>query len=173
MTEAEKIICRLYLEDLDKNHTCNEYRLLMELLNKEPCEDAISRQVAIDALSTPHGILYPIRTIEQLQSAQPEKRTDKHTETHACVLIDRQAAIDALSEAGLINYAATGDGNGMIQAINVIKGLPPAQPERKKGEWIDYSEDGFVECPFCHSATNCDGNRDELHYCFSCGAELR
>ena len=43
--------------------------------------------------------------------------------------ISRQAAIDALSEAGLINYAAAGDGNGMIQAVNVIKGLPSAQPE--------------------------------------------
>lgn len=31
----------------------------------------ISRRVAIDALSTPHGILYPIRTIESLPSAQP------------------------------------------------------------------------------------------------------
>jgi hypothetical protein len=32
--------------------------------------DTISRQAAIDALSTPHGILYPIRTIEALPSAQ-------------------------------------------------------------------------------------------------------
>ena len=48
-----------------------------------------------------------------------------------------------------------------------------AEPERKKGKWIDYTEDGYVECPYCHSATNCDGNKDELHYCYSCGAELR
>lgn len=41
------------------------------------------------------------------------------------------------------------------------------------GKWLDYSDEGYVECPFCHSATNCDGNKDELHYCFSCGAELR
>jgi len=31
--------------------------------------DCISRQAAIDALGTPHGILYPIRTIEELPSA--------------------------------------------------------------------------------------------------------
>ena len=48
-----------------------------------------------------------------------------------------------------------------------------AQPERQKGEWIDYTEDGYVECPFCHNATNCDGNKDELHFCFSCGADMR
>lgn len=44
--------------------------------------------------------------------------------------------------------------------------------ERKIGKWITYLEDGFVECPFCHSATNCDGEVSELHYCFNCGAEL-
>ena len=54
-----------------------------------------------------------------------------------------------------------------------IKPLPSAQPERKNGKWIDYTDDGYVECPFCHSATNCDGNKDELHYCFSCGADMR
>ena len=47
------------------------------------------------------------------------------------------------------------------------------QPERQKGEWIDYTEDGYVECPFCHNATNCDRNKDELHFCFSCGADMR
>lgn len=45
-------------------------------------------------------------------------------------------------------------------------------PDRKVGKWIDYTEDGYVECPFCHSATNCDGNKDELHFCFSCGAKM-
>lgn len=43
---------------------------------------------------------------------------------------------------------------------------------RPKDNWIDCSEDGYVECPFCHEATNCDGNIEELHYCWNCGAEL-
>ena len=34
--------------------------------------DLIERQEAIDALSTSHGILYPIRTIEALPPAQSE-----------------------------------------------------------------------------------------------------
>lgn len=49
----------------------------------------------------------------------------------------------------------------------------PISVQPRKGKWLDYSDEGYVECPFCHSATNCDGNKDELHYCFSCGAELR
>ena len=56
----------------------------------------------------------------------------------------------------------------LTKAIKLLE-----QPERPKGEWIDETDGGFVECPFCHSATNCDGNKDELHFCFSCGAELR
>ena len=45
--------------------------------------------------------------------------------------------------------------------------------ERPKGEWKDYSDEGYVECPFCGSATTCDDNKDELHYCWNCGSELR
>ena len=45
--------------------------------------------------------------------------------------------------------------------------------DRSQGEWIDYTDDGYVECPFCHNATNCDDNKEELHFCFSCGADMR
>lgn len=45
--------------------------------------------------------------------------------------------------------------------------------DRPHGEWIDYTDDGYVECPFCHNATNCDNNKEELHFCFSCGADMR
>ena len=54
-----------------------------------------------------------------------------------------------------------------------IASIPAADVvERKTGKWINYLEDGFVECPFCKSATNCDGDIAELHYCFNCGAKL-
>lgn len=45
-----------------------------------------------------------------------------------------------------------------------------------KGEWISHIEDdGYIECPFCQHATNCDSTEEqrELHYCFYCGAELK
>lgn len=44
-------------------------------------------------------------------------------------LIERQAAIDALSDGALVNYQAAGHNNGLVKAIDVIKGLPSAQPE--------------------------------------------
>lgn len=63
------------------------------------------------------------------------------------------------------------------EAKNAIKkrilSIPAADVvERKTGKWIDYTEDGFVECPFCGAATNCDGEVSELHYCFNCGAQM-
>lgn len=45
-------------------------------------KDLISRKDAIDALSTPHGILYPIRTIEDLPSAQQEPCDDPRADVY-------------------------------------------------------------------------------------------
>ena len=45
--------------------------------------------------------------------------------------------------------------------------------KRPQGEWIDHSEDGYVECPFCEHLTTCEDNIDELHYCWNCGAKMR
>lgn len=83
--------------------------------------------------------------------------------------ISRQAAIDAT----WFEPSYTDPLNVLTEVRDRLKALPSAQPERKNGKWIDYSDEGYVECPFCHSATNCDGNKDELHFCFSCGADLR
>ena len=51
MTESEKEICRQYLNDLDEHHTCNEYKLLMELIEQTPCGDCINRDDALNALT--------------------------------------------------------------------------------------------------------------------------
>lgn len=48
----------------------------------------------------------------------------------------------------------------------------PMACKEEKGEWIDHSEEGYVECPFCGHLTNCDGDKDELHYCWHCGAKM-
>ena len=59
----------------------------------------------------------------------------------------------------------------IMQAINMA--IEALKEQRPHGEWIDYTDDGYVECPFCGSATNCeDGGKEDLHYCFSCGAKL-
>ena len=79
-------------------------------------------------------------------------------------LISRQAALDAI-------MGEPTDAHYPPWYAQKIKLLPSA--DRPTGRWIDYSDEGYVECPFCHSATTCDGNKDELHFCFSCGARMR
>lgn len=89
--------------------------------------------------------------------------------------IERQEAIDALAKAGLVNYAATGDGNGMIHAVNVIKALPAAQPERMRGRWkrtyLDHEAMGERPSIFyCSACNQCIAY--PTNYCPNCGARM-
>ncbi len=99
-------------------------------------------------------------------------------------LISRQDAIAALFEAGLINYQATGDSNGMIHAVNVIKGLPSSQPvilqpEHKTGRWeITEAYPHNVYCSECHKKfaqthwTVWEDGSLPRNYCPNCGADM-
>lgn len=104
-----------------------------------------------------------IEELEGLPSVQPERLTDDDFETI-------RIHLNAFKE-NLCNQRRWKEAEEYQRIIDRFMAFTSTQP--RKGEWIDYSDEGFVECPFCHSATNCDGNKDELHYCFSCGAELR
>jgi len=93
-------------------------------------------------------------------------------------LISRQAAISLPVKPREDRYFQTQSLDdaydyGWRSLQRCIEKLPSAQPERKKGKWIDHTDEGYIECPFCGSATNCDGDISELHYCFSCGADMR
>ena len=58
-----------------------------------------------------------------------------------------------------------------VHAVGYREGYKDAQ-KQKSGKWVDYSDEGYVECPFCGHATNCEDDIDELHYCFYCGAKM-
>lgn len=64
----------------------------------------------------------------------------------------------------------------MLAIVNTQTGeYEPVSKEVQQvrhGKWIDHDDDGYVECPFCGSCTNSDGNIKELHYCFNCGARM-
>ena len=106
--------------------------------------DLISRQAAIDALkriSFSHRFEYgeylsedtreieiinsnkALEAIEALPSVQPEKHTDKRTETHASDLISRAEAIDRA-----VSIPMFGRDVKMV-AVSEIKNLPSVQPE--------------------------------------------
>ena len=146
-------------------------------------DDLISRQAAIDAVyerirqigyENNPLVLSIKQTIRDLPSAQPEKRTEKRTETRACDLIPRQAAIDALGDGALVNYQAAGHNNGLVKAIDVIKGLPSAQ---KKGWWVHdgYDFPGGVDWIHCSECGKRGINvpADLSNFCPNCGADMR
>ena len=111
-------------------------------------DDTISRKATIDAMEgvdwyhinkdgqLTHGAnskedepLYKAKDVyaalNKMPSAQPEKRTEERTETHACDLISRQAAIDAHYE-----YCNKHPDAGFpVWSLKILEDLPSAQPE--------------------------------------------
>ena len=74
-------------------------------------------------------------------------------------LIDRQAAIDAVD-------ATWWNARGIRKAIQE---LPSAQPERKKGKWIelDYTQAWEYKCDQCGRLSDFEEN-----YCPNCGCAM-
>jgi len=133
--------------------------------------DLISRQEAIDEL---HGKdpsqIWDTADIEvwlnALPSAQPKKRTEERTETHARDLISRQAAIDAIKTWGLLDGLSEGLA---IEILADAEKLPPQKPKRKTGRWN--KRNGFyeigVKCSECNAFSI-----SKTPYCPNCGAKM-
>ena len=76
-------------------------------------------------------------------------------------LISRQAAIEAVKQREWL----TEDAKEILE--EVLTQLPSAQPERKKGRWIDM--DDHVMCSCC-GATHYGSDKN---FCPNCGADMR
>ena len=120
--------------------------------------------------------------IENLPSAQPEKHTEERAETHGVCLdtISRQAAIDAYGDW----YVEEGTEDGFIGTVKqLLEGLPPAQPEPKRGKWIEYEQEFMLEGPTetvqktvreCSICTaKIAGMVGIMNFCPNCGADMR
>lgn len=83
-------------------------------------------------------------------------------------LISRQAAIEALEDAGMTNYQATGDFYGIINALTVIKNLPTT--EKRTGEWLD--DCGGMACSCCGFSCDDPYYLGEANYCPTCGVRM-
>ena len=107
-------------------------------------DDLISRQDAIrwvKAECNPYGKptldyesgIKVIEHLERMSSVQSEKRTEERTETHACDLIDRQAALNALSYCQTYLFDSRDDDKkiSLEGAEYAIEQLPSAQPVAK------------------------------------------
>lgn len=145
-------------------------------VSQEPC-DTISRDAVLDLLDKDRHE-YTIQKVKALPSVQSKPIDCDDAISRA----ELYKAIDSWDKFG---YTETGCFVRLTKefdekyvgyvhledVITAIQGMPSVQPSRK-GHWIDYSDEGYVECPFCEHATNCEGNIAELHYCFWCGASM-
>ena len=84
--------------------------------------------------------------------------------------VSREAALEKMADYVASGYADSAE--DFEEYSRIICQLPSVTPTQKYVEWIDYRDEGFVECPFCGHATNCEDDIDELHYCFYCGARM-
>ena len=84
-------------------------------------------------------------------------------------LISRQAAIDAMEQAKEQYF----DRRVIIGKMqNVVSNLPSAQPERKKGEWIETEFLKLRECSCCHVRWGMY-DVENFNFCPNCGADIR
>lgn len=81
-------------------------------------------------------------------------------------LIEREAAIDAIERIRSVDTYAD-----LEYAKDIFRNIPPAQPERKRGKWIQ-NNNGTYSCSLCHSWIP----EEQYYYaqfCLYCGADMR
>lgn len=141
----------------------------------------------------------PMRLVRQAfdKLVQPEERTETHAESHACVSISRQDAIDALkicdnNDDGINCYKCPlrdkrWDGAWKNEETYCYKKLMrdsaellSAQPERRTGYWIQYDQrfcwSKDYKCSECGNYINSsgiNGGRGDANYCPNCGAKMK
>lgn len=92
-------------------------------------------------------------------------------------LISRKDAINAMMILKRADDLAYGceipESFDSERAIEALKNLPSAEPERKKGKWIDgkpYVNSHWCVCSICHE-TSPDGSGN-YNFCPHCGADM-
>lgn len=86
--------------------------------------------------------------------------------------IDKQATIDAIRQKAKEELADVNHYflEGVQLAVDVVEGMPDAQPERKKGKWVsnDIDPEAWNFCSACGEQAI-----DLYDYCPNCGADMR
>ena len=94
-------------------------------------------------------------------------------------LISRAEAIKAIED--LPNcYNGFSDTYDKACIIGTLEEVPSAEPERKKGKWIDDEEKGMCKCSNCKAKHSKEFlwniaifGEDIPRYCPTCGADMR
>lgn len=90
-------------------------------------------------------------------------------------LISRREAIKVVRASCHWDYpwASKSPKDIMSDAVNALKELPSAQPERKTGRWITKLENHTYECSECGNGIITNKDYLKKHkFCFCCGAKM-
>lgn len=92
-------------------------------------------------------------------------------------LISRQAVLDGLASIAKGKAKSDAQKSLMGRVMFFTEQLPSAQPERKKGRWIDQDDGAYypVECSECRKIPlfDVDGDYRLSNFCPNCGADMR
>ena len=88
-------------------------------------------------------------------------------------LIDRKKALDAIQQrADRVDSVYSAFWDGLIIAQDIVKNLPSAEPERKKGKWSNYKDEHCCSVCKCVVISECWDDDIRYDYCPYCGAEM-
>lgn len=96
-------------------------------------------------------------------------------------LISREYALAKLSELFVpekyerVDFGRIGYNHAIADAEATIRFLPSAEPQRKRGKWIERDEDCTWECSACGEPwTLIEGTpkQNGMNYCPNCGAKM-
>ena len=112
------------------------------------------------------------KDVTRLLSLQPEERTKKRTETHACVLIRQQDAVELAMKYCPDDDGTVQCGGDIRELLDELENLPPVQPEKETPKRVLWSgwkgmRDTRYKCPNCKKPV-----RNTDIYCHRCGQKL-
>ena len=151
-----------------------EHKLILELLEQEPCEDAISRQEVLEYIEGSWAELghsseneLVCQDIKEMPSVTPKQQTCEDT-------VSRQEAIKLIQKYGVGCFDAEEFSPEQCErfVISKLNSLPPVTPQHNTGHWIENAPEWqIVDPPYICSEC---GNFHLLktNYCDQCGAKM-
>jgi hypothetical protein len=166
--DAYKTLSNYYHHSTD-----NQHMALREALDRVPAADVVEEENILKFYYVRSIDEYWIgRRIDNFYYAEYDPESRQWTWTHSRYLPWGEHIVSPTSLWKEYTYPSEPEEIPFAEWLQGFIKKHADVVERKTGKWISYIEDGYLECPFCGAATNCDGDESELHFCFSCGAKM-
>lgn len=159
------------IEDKDYKRLC--HALDLEKAEQQPCDDAISRQVVMDALCDECELFHK----NGEQTCLTKCESYHFLSTLPSVTLKPIECDDAIRRDAAKKWICNTcpDDSECQRDCDVIKGidaLPPVTPQQKYGKWINGDCEGGT-CSICEKYYAFYPESGDFNYCPSCGAKMQ